>query len=422
MKVSRRALGGMLAGGMAGGLLLPGPLLAGAGRSDRKFLFVFCVGGWDPTWVFADLLGSKDVFTDSESEAASVGGLSFVDAAARPTVRAFFEAHAERCCILNGIEVRSITHEACRRIILTGGTAALTDDWPAIIAGHPGGWTLPDLVLSGPAYTAEYTGAVMRVGPDGQLGKLLSGAALSSSDLRTSTLSDSANASIEAFLRERSAAAGQGLSGQPADFLADYDTALDQLDAIRGLAGQLDLSVDSRDYVYVKERAVPALDCFELGLTRCAVIEHAGEWDIGWDSHSGLDRQGSHFEVLFDDLAGIIDALAQRPGSQGGSLLDEVTVVVFSEMGRSPQLNVTGGKDHWTFTSAMLIGAGVSGGRVIGGYDDQLLGRSVNLASGELTDSGTGLTAGNLGATLLAMADIDPGEFTEAQPITAAMT
>ena len=29
------------------------------------------------------------------------------------------------------------------------------------------------------------------------------------------------------------------------------------------------------------------------------VLEHGGEWDIGWDTHSGLERQGAHFEVLF---------------------------------------------------------------------------------------------------------------------------
>ena len=406
---------------MAGGLLLPGALLA-ATQSERKFLFIFAVGGWDPTWVFADLRGSKDVHTDATSELGTIGDLTFIDSADRPTVRTFFETHADRCCILNGIEVRSITHEACRRIILTGGTAGMTDDWPAIIAGTSAGWTLPDLVLSGPAYTAQYTGSVMRVGPDGQLGKLLSGTALSASDMSTSTLSSASNGAVEAFLKERNSALLTASTGQPARFAEDYSTALQQLDAIRGMAGSLDLSLDSRDYIYVKERAAPALDCFELGLTRCAVLEHGGEWDIGWDTHSGLERQGTHFEVLFDDLTGIIAELAQRQGSSGGSLLDEVTVVVFSEMGRAPQMNVTGGKDHWTFTSAMLIGAGVSGGRVIGGFDDQLLGVPVDLSTGASSETGTTMTAAHLGATLLAMAGVDPAEHTDAEPITAAMS
>ena len=334
MRISRRTFGGLL----GAGLLAPAPLLAASG-SDRKFLFIFCVGGWDPTWVFADLLDSKDVDTDADAARGTAGGISFVDADDRPAVRSFFEAYGDRSCVINGIEVRSITHEACRRIILTGGTAGIADDWPAIIAGTASGWTLPDLVLSGPAYTAQYTGSVMRVGPDGQLGHLLSGEALNSSDLRTESLSEEANGQIETFLRERNSVL-RGESGQPGQFASDYATALDQLDAIRTLSGGLDLSIDSRNYVYVKERAAPALDCFELGLSRCAVIEHAGEWDIGWDSHSGIDRQSSHYEVLFDDLTGIVDSLAQRSGSSGGSLLDEVTVVVFSEMGRSPQLSL----------------------------------------------------------------------------------
>ena len=115
--------------------------------------------------------------------------------------------------------------------------------------------------------------------------------------------------------------------------------------------------------------------------------------------------------------------LATTFGPGGGRLLDEVTVVVFSEMGRAPRLNATGGKDHWTTTSALLLGAGVRGDQAIGGYDEALLGLPVDPRSGEVSDGGLRLSAGNLGATLVAMAGLDPDELADGHtPIRAAIS
>jgi uncharacterized protein (DUF1501 family) len=93
-----------------------------------------------------------------------------------------------------------------------------------------------------------------------------------------------------------------------------------------------------------------------------------------------------------------------------------------SEMGRTPRLNAAAGRDHWTYTSAMLIGAGVAGGRVIGGMSDSYTGRAINLTSGEPDDAGTPLVPGHLGATLLALADLDPMDHgLVEEPILAAL-
>ena len=87
-------------------------------------------------------------------------------------------------------------------------------------------------------------------------------------------------------------------------------------------------------------------------------------------------------------------------------------MVVLSEMGRTPQLNAfTDGKDHWPYTSAMLIGAGVEGDRVVGGFDSNYYGLTIDAASAETSESGQILSAETLGATLLALADIDPSEY-----------
>lgn len=70
-------------------------------------------------------------------------------------------------------------------------------------------------------------------------------------------------------------------------------------------------------------------------------------------------------------------------------------------------------RDATVMLSALLIGSGVAGGRAIGGWTDSLTGDAVDLASGESSASGVTLLPGHLGATLLALADVDPGDYVD---------
>jgi hypothetical protein len=64
----------------------------------------------------------------------------------------------------------------------------------------------------------------------------------------------------------------------------------------------------------------------------------------------------------------------------------------------------------------MIVGAGVSGGRVIGRTDDAFTGEPIDLASGDVSASGEVPTPAHLAATVLAGFDLDPGD---AAPIEA---
>ena len=112
----------------------------------------------------------------------------------------------------------------------------------------------------------------------------------------------------------------------------------------------------------------------------------------------------------------------------GGALAEETTVVFISfisfisEMGRFPQLNSSGGKDHWTFTSALLMGAGVRGGTTVGAFDEYLVGQTLDFDTGELTESGDLMSADDLVATVLALGDVDPGDYVpNAKVVSAAL-
>ena len=403
-----RAAGAGLVGATSG-LVGRGP--GAAAPSARKFLFVFCKGGWDPTWVFAPMMGNEGVYVEPTATVATAGGLTYVDGENRPAVKAFFEAHADRTAFFNGFEVRSVTHERCRRLLLTGTTQAAADDWASRIAAADPSYLLPHVVISGPVFTSETTSSVLRVGETGQLSDLLDGSVLERAEPPRSPLDDLVTGRIDTFLAARedrwAAAAGPG---RPEVFARDLLRVRDQIDTVLGIEG-LDLGITVNGAATpVSDRVEPAIELLARGYARCATVAHLGWFNTTWDNHEDLDQQADHYQTLFTDLDAILQSLASRAGTAGGATLaDETVVVVWSEMGRGPVLNSARGKDHWTFTSAMLIGPGVRGGAVIGGYDTSFVGRPLDLTTGELRDDGVRATAENLGATLLALADVDPG-------------
>lgn len=405
----------------AGALAFPKRALALPSAATRRFVFIHCVGGWDAPFVFApELLGKVD--HEPEATASEAMGLPFVDHPERDTVRQFFQSYGDRCAILNGMSVPSITHERCRRIALTGFGDGAYDDWPSILAANATDRPLlPHLVMAGSAFNNEYGDQVVRVGDNGQLPKLLSGEALSDRD--QGVITPASEAIEDAYMAQRlSTLAEHASTPAEADFYSRYGTALEAQGRLQALGSDLTLNPRyagcERD---IAADAATIFDCFERGLSRCGMIAYEGWCAEGWDNHQQIERQSLHFGELFRYLSRIMVDLDGRTAFEGGPLRDQVTFVVFSEMGRAPTLNLYGGKDHWTFSSAMLMGAGIRGGQALGALDEQARGGKIDLSTGQASASGVTLAAQNLGATLLALGDVDPGRYLQAGPLTAVM-
>lgn len=178
MSSRRRFLGLSAAGLMALGLPAPmGSARANPLASGRlKFLWVFASGGWDPTRVFAAEFGNGAVDMEPDAEPNAAGDLRWVSHPDRPSVDTFMQAHRERLVVLNGLMVRSISHEICTLIQMTGTTASGSPDWPAILAAaQQEAYILPHLVVGGPSFPGDLGVAVARTGASGQLEALLSG-------------------------------------------------------------------------------------------------------------------------------------------------------------------------------------------------------------------------------------------------------
>ena len=81
-----------------------------------------------------------------------------------------------------------------------------------------------------------------------------------------------------------------------------------------------------------------------------------------WDSHGGnFDMVRDHGTKLDQAVSALVDDLEER------GLLDDVTILVWGEFGRTPRINDKAGRDHWPQVScALLAGGGMKTGQAIG--------------------------------------------------------
>jgi hypothetical protein len=113
-----------------------------------------------------------------------------------------------------------------------------------------------------------------------------------------------------------------------------------------------------------------------------------------WDTHArNFDRMEDVLAPQFDvGFTALLEDLDQR------GLLADTLVVAVGEFGRTPKVNANAGRDHWGGVfSAVLAGAGISGGQVFGASD----------RDGAYPASDP-VNAGHLPATIFHLLGIDP--------------
>jgi uncharacterized protein (DUF1501 family) len=113
-----------------------------------------------------------------------------------------------------------------------------------------------------------------------------------------------------------------------------------------------------------------------------------------WDTHrkNAMSLRDLLVPSLDHALAALLTDLDQR------GLLDSTLVVVTTEFGRTPRINVMDGRDHWPQAfSIVMAGGGLKTGQVIGATDK--IGAAV-------TDRP--ITPADMAATVLSVLGIDP--------------
>ncbi len=115
----------------------------------------------------------------------------------------------------------------------------------------------------------------------------------------------------------------------------------------------------------------------------------------GWDSHvNNFEIHRNRLKVLDPALSALIRDLRRR------DLLNQTVVVCGGEFGRSPKVNLAGGRDHWPIGFSMaLAGGGIVGGQVIGETDPGGIKNPVQPQS-----------IADIHATILTAVGLDPGK------------
>lgn len=90
-----------------------------------------------------------------------------------------------------------------------------------------------------------------------------------------------------------------------------------------------------------------------------------GRWDWHGRPHgTTFENARDHFPALDQGLTALVEDLEAR------GMLNDVSIVVWGEFGRTPKINKNGGRDHWPSVGCgLLAGGGMRTGQVIGATD-----------------------------------------------------
>ena len=403
---SRRQLLSSLAfGGAACFAGLPG-LVRAAEATDRYFIFCYFNGGWDlllsldprdPDVFRSDLKKTTriepgyELLSSSyqENVETSVEGMTF-----GPAIGGLAD-HAERLCVVRGMSMDTLTHEVGRRRFITGqppaGLQAKGSSIATVLASRLGsGEAIPQLSVRVESYNDGFPGfsTAIRVNSVEDLLRALRPSPLALTSTEQAAL-DVLLASAEdcpdiSKSELRSSALGYREASKDLVKLGLgdlFDFTSPEAADLRDLYGISTYELDA-----APAQAATAVTAITSGISRCVSIEAASGLDSHgpeWTSHPGSLKKG------FDVVAAMLTDLASRDYGGGESWLDRTTVVCFSEFGRTPLLNSSGGRDHYLHNACVLAGGGVAGGRVIGASSDTgMAPLETDLDSGERSDAG----------------------------------
>lgn len=403
---SRRALlSSVLAGFAAAAWARP--------AGGRRLVLVTAYGGWDATFAFdpksPDLVDGPELDEDPDvpEDREGVETLHGIPVALndhkRPALRAFVERWGERLLVVNGVHTGSIAHEACRTRVLTGTLSTASADLCAIAASLRPEVPVPYLDLGGLGLVGPLASQSGRSGRSNQLVQLLDRAAerhgpggvvypqyhpTGAEAAAISGYLDAEWARAAGDLGDWGRGASRVASGADARARAVALLA-DGADFARELAGSATGTL--------VEQADLAVELLAQQLSAGVSVDSG----LLWDTH--VDNVDQH--AAWDAFAAGLDHLVS--GLDAAGLLEDTVVLVVSEMHRTPRRNDGEGKDHWPVTSALLLGGGVRGGRVIGATDDRSDAVAVDLATGAPDPAGVVLRHDHLAAGVLEHVGVD---------------
>ncbi len=407
---SRRTFLKMLAG--AGALSLAStPLYRAfatqqqAQSSDEFFLLIHALGGWDvtlsldPRWEQKGLINpastSNTATTDIDNwtnatAALDDGSYSFQPIKANGTPFVFGPAiggmlkHASRMVVINGLATNTVSHPDGQTYAVTGrhlnGGRPNQSSIDACCANEFGiSQILPVVSVQYPSYSLgsqmDARATPLRIAAIGTVAK----------SLNRSTLYDTAaeRDNVGMLLTQEAQDLAQ-LSDDPSSmngFALQYNALHDILGKnLQADFNAASLTVNHPEFNIPKLRiqgaaavnAAFAIEAFKQNLARCVSFIFNG-----FDTHfSNYRNQALTQQETFDTLAVLLEQLdlTPHPTLTSHKLSEHTHILITSDFCRTPQINISGGRDHYPNGSAVIISPKFKGGTLYGKSDpDQLL-------------------------------------------------
>ena len=368
------------------------------------FVLVNASGGWDPTSL-CDPKGTLDSEEGEENsnpmnrsylarDIASAGAIRYAPVGGNA---AFFDKYASQLLVLNGIDTSTNGHDSGSRHVWSGKLAEGYPSFGALVAGVKSRES-PMSFLSNGGF--DFTAGLVAPTRSASTGPLARLAFPNRSDPNQQTSTFHSNETEE---RVRAAQRARLNRLRLKESLPNYEQSYGLLFSarsgeaeVRNLTTHLPATLDNSNNP-LRRQAQVAVAAYKAGLTVSANL-----------SVGGFDTHGNHDATQIPSLTRLIEGVdflmteAQRQG-----IADKLVVVVASDFGRTPGYNDGAGKDHWSITSMMVLGAGVRGNRVIGASDPRHRALKIDPSTLAQSDAGITLRPEHVHAALRRLAGIE---------------
>jgi uncharacterized protein (DUF1501 family) len=331
---------------------------------DGPFYVVFnASGGWDTTYLMdpkgADginrLYENGDILTKGNHKFAPTAK----HIAAGMSNEEFFGEFGRELLVLNGLDYSVNNHSPGARYMATGKLDSMAYPTFAALVAACKGPTCPLSFLTFGNYSATGNIVAMSRVPYLQSLQKIANADAIDGNKRSPYDDDFALARIEQALSEGNASAAR-LPRLPRQERAENMLYAAQVNskALQRVTAFIPSTIPKER---LSQQAEVALASFKAGVCVSANLS------IGqFDSHANNDRD--QMKLIPEFLAGIAYLIRR---AEALKIREKLIVVVQSEMGRTPTYNKGNGKDHWSIGSAMFLGPGIHGDRVIGATDEK---------------------------------------------------
>jgi hypothetical protein len=320
-------------------------------------------GGWDTTYLMdpKGIGGINRLY--EEGDILTKGSHKFAPTAkhvqAGMSNEEFFGEFANELLVLNGLDYSVNNHSPGARYMATGKLDSMAYPTFAALVAAAKGPACPLSFLTFGNYSATGNIVAMSRIPYLQSLQKVANADHVDGNVRAPYHDDFALSRIEQALGEQSMARA-ALPWLPRQERAQGMLYAAQVNskALQRVSKHIPSSIPKER---LSQQAEIALASFKAGVCVSANLS------IGqFDSHANNDVD--QMKLIPEFLAGIAYLIRR---AEALKIRDRLVVVVQSEMGRTPNYNNGKGKDHWSIGSAMFLGPGIRGNRVIGATDEK---------------------------------------------------